>query len=48
MMGSDICAAFMIMQGMDAHAFGLNCSVGREELIEQAERLYALSGIPIM
>ena len=28
MMGTDVCAALLIMQGMGADAFGLNCSAG--------------------
>jgi len=48
MMGTDICAALEIMQGMGVDAFGLNCSVGPEELIEQIKRLYEISNIPII
>ncbi len=48
MMGSDVCAALEIMQGMGVDAFGLNCSVGPEELLEHIERLYELADIPII
>lgn len=48
MMGSDICAALEIMQGMNVDAFGLNCSVGPIEMVKQVERLFELSCIPII
>ncbi len=48
LMGTDVCAALQIMQGMGAAVFGLNCSMGPKELAEQVERLYALSEIPIL
>lgn len=48
LMGTDVCAALQIMQGMGADVFGLNCSMGPKELAEQVKRLYALSEIPIL
>lgn len=48
MMGTDVCAALEIMQGMGVDAFGLNCSVGPKELLAQIKRLYELSFIPII
>ena len=48
MMGTDVCAALQIMQGMGVDAFGLNCSVGPEEMLRQIERLYEYSCIPII
>ena len=37
--GSDVTAALQIMQGMGADAFGLNCSVGPEDMLVQLRRL---------
>jgi len=48
MMGTDVCAALEIMQGMGVDAFGLNCSVGPKEMIPQVKRLYELASIPII
>lgn len=48
MTGTDVCAALLVMQGMGADAFGLNCSVGPKELIPQLRRLSALSEIPLI
>lgn len=48
MMGTDVCAAMQIMQGMGADAFGMNCSVGPKELTKHIGRLYELAGIPLI
>ena len=48
MMGTDICAALMIMQGMGVDAFGLNCSVGPEEMLTQIKRLNKISSVPLI
>ena len=46
--GSDVRAALQIMQGMGADAFGLNCSVGPEEMLVQLERLREIARIPLL
>lgn len=48
MMGTDVCAALLIMQGMGVDAFGLNCSSGPEEMLSQIKRLYGYSELPLM
>lgn len=48
MMGTDVCAALLIMQGMGADAFGLNCSVGPKDMLPQICRLYEYSDIPLL
>lgn len=48
MMGTDVCAALQIMQGMGVDAFGLNCSVGPEEMLRQIRRLYDYACIPLL
>ena len=48
MMGTDVCAALQIMQGMGADAFGLNCSVGPEEILKQIKRLSEYSCVPLI
>lgn len=48
MMGTDVCAALQIMQGMGADAFGLNCSVGPAEMLKQIRRLREYSCIPLI
>ena len=45
--GSDVAAVLQIMQGMEIDAFGLNCSVGPEELVPQLERLHEISRLPL-
>lgn len=45
--GTDVRAALVIMQGMGIDAFGLNCSTGPKEMLEQAERLRDLAEVPI-
>ena len=45
--GSDVKAALVIMQSMGIDAFGLNCSTGPAEMLEQAKRLRDLAEVPI-
>ena len=45
--GSDVRAALVVMQGMGIDAFGLNCSTGPEEMMEQARRLRDMAEVPI-
>ncbi len=44
--GSDIRAALVILQSMGIDAFGLNCSTGPKEMLEQAKRLRDLAEVP--
>lgn len=46
--GSDVAAALQIMQGMGADAFGLNCSVGPQDMLAQLKRLRELARIPLL
>ena len=46
--GSDVMAALQVMQGMGADAFGLNCSVGPEEMLVQLERLHEIARVPLI
>ena len=48
MMGTDLCAALQILQGMGIDAFGINCSVGPEEAVAQIQRLYKYACIPLI
>ena len=45
--GSDVRAALVIMQGMGIDVFGLNCSTGPAEMLEQAKRLRGLAEVPV-
>ena len=45
--GSDVRAALVILQSMGIDAFGLNCSTGPAEMLEQAKRLRDLAEVPI-
>ena len=45
--GSDVRAAMVIMQGMGIDAFGLNCSTGPAEMLEQAKRLRDIAEVPV-
>ena len=45
--GTDVLAALVIMQGMEIDAFGLNCSTGPKEMLEQAKRLRSLAEVPL-
>lgn len=46
--GSDVTAALQILQGMGANVFGLNCSVGPEEMTEQLRRLHRIARVPLL
>ena len=46
--GTDVTAALTVIQSMGADAFGLNCSVGPEDLLPQLKRLYAFSQVPLI
>lgn len=45
--GSDVCAALVIMQGMGADAFGMNCSTGPAEMLPQFRRLREFAEVPL-
>ncbi len=46
--GSDIVAVMETMQGMGVDAFGLNCSVGPEEMLEAIQRLSEYAEVPLI
>ncbi len=46
--GTDAAAALVVMQGMGADAFGLNCSVGPRDILAQIERLRPWAEIPLL
>lgn len=46
--GTDVAAALVVMQGMGADAFGLNCSTGPEEMLKQLKRLSEYAAIPLI
>lgn len=46
--GTDITAALMIMQGMEIDAFGLNCSVGPDDMLTQLKRLSLYNEVPLI
>lgn len=46
--GTDVLAALIVMQGMGASAFGLNCCAGPENLAGQLERLSPYARIPLI
>lgn len=48
LMGTDVCAALQIMQGMNVDAFGLNCSVGPDGMLEQIRRLAEYAEVPLI
>ena len=48
MMGTDVCAALQVMQGMGVDAFGLNCSAGPEEMLPQIRRLAEYAAVPLI
>lgn len=48
MMGTDVCAALQIMQGLGVDAFGLNCSVGPGEMLGQIQRLARYAAVPLI
>ena len=45
--GSDVKAACVIMQGMGIEAFGLNCSTGPKEMLEQIKRVSEAAEVPL-
>ena len=45
--GTDVCAALVIMQGMEIDAFGLNCSTGPDEMLTQFRRLREFAEVPL-
>ena len=47
-MGTDVCAALQVMQGMGADAFGLNCSAGPAEMLMQIRRLAEYAAVPLI
>lgn len=46
--GTDVTAALCIMQGMGVDAFGLNCSVGPEDMLMQIRRMSRIAQIPLI
>jgi len=46
--GSDVTAVLQILQWMGVDAFGLNCSVGPEEMSVQLRRLHAVARVPLI
>ena len=46
--GTDVTAALVVMQGMGADAFGLNCSTGPDKMVEQLKRLKEFAAIPLI
>ncbi len=46
--GTDVLAALIVMQGMGASAFGLNCGAGPEAILEQLRRLTPSATIPLL
>lgn len=46
--GTDVLAALIVMQGMGVTAFGLNCSAGPAEMLEQIQRLTPYATIPLI
>lgn len=48
MMGTDVCAALSVLQGMGVDAFGLNCSAGPAEMLPQIKRLREYAAVPLI
>lgn len=46
--GTDVLAALIVMQGMGASAFGLNCGAEPKALLEQLRRLTPYATIPLL
>ena len=46
--GTDVTAALVVLQGMGIDAFGLNCSVGPEDMLRQIKRLSDYAQIPLI
>lgn len=45
--GTDVCAALVILQGMEIDAFGLNCSSGPDGMLTQFRRLGEFAKVPL-
>jgi len=48
LMGTDVAAALVIMQGMGVSAFGLNCSTGPDILEKQLGRISPFAEVPLI
>jgi 5-methyltetrahydrofolate--homocysteine methyltransferase len=48
LMGADVTAVLLIMQGLGVDAFGLNCSVGPEDMLGQLRRLSQYAEVPLI
>ena len=46
--GTDVTAALVVLQGMGADAFGLNCSTGPDKMLEQLRRLREYAVVPLI
>lgn len=46
--GTDVLAALIVMQGMGVNAFGLNCSCGPDQMLEQIRRLTPYARVPLL
>ena len=46
--GCDIAAVLQIMQGMGCDAFGMNCSVGPDQMVPQLKRLKEIARVPLI
>ena len=46
--GTDVTAALTVLQGMGISAFGLNCSVGPEQMLPQLRRLREYARVPLI
>jgi len=46
--GSDITAVLVTLQSMGVNAFGMNCSVGPDQMVIQAKRLSEYADIPLI
>ena len=46
--GTDVTAALVVMQGMGADAFGLNCSSGPDKMMAQLRRLKEYAAVPLI
>lgn len=46
--GTDVAAALLIMQSLGVDAFGLNCSVGPEDMLKQLKRLKPYAEVPLI
>ena len=46
--GTDVTAALVVLQGMGVDAFGLNCSAGPDQMLEQLKRLKEYAHVPLI